>query len=265
MKIPALFKNQEMPAAVRSEFISEAGARSSFFYEWKESLPAEVIFHAKKDSELECVFLQNLAPGAELPARIRIMADRGAKVRCTIVHQGAAKSEIAFDSTCTEEGSEIRIQALAHTKGTQKHAFIANALHSVPHTQSELKVWCVAKDHAQTIFNGVITIAEGAHHTEAFQRNKNLILSEKATVDSIPQLFIYNDEVKCAHGSSTSTIDPEQYIYLQSRGIDLEEAERMITLGFLKNAVQWIENVQTRDRVLDVLDIHEGDVKEDFL
>jgi len=113
----------------------------------------------------------------------------------------------------------------------------------------------VAKDQSQTIFNGVISIAEGAHHTEAFQKNKNLILSERATVDSIPQLFIHNDDVKCAHGSSTSTLDPEQYIYLQSRGIGLSDAEQMITRGFMENAIHWIENSDTRTRVMDALEL----------
>ena len=258
MKIPALFKNLDSFATpMKKEFFSEVGVRSSCFYEWKESAPIDVIFHAKKDSELECVFLQNLSKDMELPAHIKIIADRGARVKCTIIHQGALKSQITFDSNCAEEGSSIHIQALTNTRENQKHALIANAVHSVPHTQSDLKVWCVANDQAQTIFNGVITIEKGAHHTEAFQKNKNLILSEKATVDSVPQLFIYNDEVKCAHGSSTSTLDPEQYIYLQSRGIGLTEAENMITRGFLESAVQWIENPETLSRVKNVLSIVE--------
>ncbi len=262
MKIPSLFKNPEQLAAlekatVKKEFSSEVGKRSSFFYEWKDGVPVEVTFHAKKDSELECVFLQNLAMDAELPAHLKIIADRGARVKCTIVHQGALKSEITFDSHCAEEGSEIQIQALANSRAKQKHAFLANAVHSVPHTQSDLKVWCVANDDSQTIFNGVITIAKGAHHTEAFQKNKNLILSEKATVDSVPQLFIYNDEVKCAHGSSTSTLDPEQYMYLQSRGINLADAENMITRGFMAHAVEWIENPETLSRMKDVLHLAE--------
>ena len=258
MKIPALFKNQDLMAtSMKKEFFSEVGAHASCFYEWNESSPVEVLFHAKKDSELECVFLQNLEMKAELPAVIKIIADRGAKVKCTIVHQGALKSQITFDSNCAGEGSEIFIQALANTRSEQKHSFIAHSIHSVPHTHSDLKVWCVANDYAQTIFNGVITIEKGAHHTEAYQKNKNLILSEKATVDSVPQLFIYNDEVKCAHGSSTSTLDPEQYIYLQSRGINLADAENMITRGFMENAVQWVQNSETLSRIKNVLSIKE--------
>lgn len=258
MKIPALFKNDELFAgAMKKDFSSLAGARSSFFYEWSEATPVEVFFHAAKDSELECVFLQNLPMSAEMPAKIKITADRGAKVKCTIVHQGASKSQIAFDSFCAGEGANIQVQALANARDSQKHSFVANSFHPVPHTQSDLKVWCVANGNSQTIFNGVITIEKGAHHTEAYQKNKNLILSEKATVDSVPQLFIYNDEVKCAHGSSTSTLDPEQYMYLQSRGIGLADAENMITRGFMAHAVEWIENPETLARVKSVLSIRE--------
>jgi Fe-S cluster assembly protein SufD len=258
MKIPALFKNLDLMAnAVKKEFASEAGTNSSVFFEWKDATPVEVTFHAKKDSTLECVFLQNLDAAAELPAQVRIIADRGATVRCTLIHQGGAKSQIALDSTCAEEGASIQIQALANSARNQKHAFIANATHPVPHTTSDLKVWCVAKDESQTIFSGVITIEKGAHHTEAFQKNKNLILSEKATIDSIPQLFIFNDDVKCAHGSSTSTLDPDQYIYLQSRGIGLQDAEAMITRGFIENAIHWIENSESSARVHEVLGLQQ--------
>ena len=258
MKIPALFKNQDLMTNVsKHDFVAEAGKKSSFFYEWKESTSVEVLFHAKKDSVMECVFLQNLDSTAELPAKINLVADRGAKIQCTIIHQGSQKSQITFDSRCAEEGAVIHIQALANSRSNQKHAFIANAVHPVPHTQSDLKVWCVAKDESQTIFNGVVTIEKGAHHTEAFQKNKNLILSEKATIDSIPQLFIFNDEVKCAHGSSTSTLDPNQAIYLQSRGISLSDAEDMITRGFIENAIHWIEDPQTLSRIHEVLGMQE--------
>ena len=258
MKIPTVFKKDEQfGAAVKKEYASEAGARSSFFYEWNDSHPVEVTFHAKKDSDLECVFVQNLNMAEELPAKVLIIADQGAKVKCTIVHEGALRSEISLDSHCLGEGSLIQIQALSHTKGFQKHSLIANAFHSVPHTQSDLKVWTVAGGSSNAIFNGKITIEKGAHHTEAFQKNRNLLLSESATIDSIPQLFIFNDEVKCAHGSSTSTLDPEQYMYLQSRGIDKSAAEHMITRGFMESAVHWIENSDVRSKVMDVLNLKE--------
>lgn len=258
MKIPALFKNNDLLAsAPKKEFSSEAGSSASHFFEWADHAAIEVVFHAKKDSTLECVFLQNLDAKAELPARVQLIADRGATIRCTIIHQGASKSQISFDSRCAEEGASIQIQALANSRLNQKHAFIANAVHPVPHTHSDLKVWCVANDEAQTIFNGTVTIEKGAHHTQAFQKNKNLILSEKATIDSIPQLFIFNDDVKCAHGSSTSTLDPDQYIYLQSRGIGLADAEAMITRGFIENAIHWIENEATSARVHAVLGLNQ--------
>ncbi len=254
MKIPAIFKNLELSVdTVRKEFVSEEGKTTSCIYEWNTSNSVEVLFHAKKDSVLECVFLQNLDNSAENFSKISLIADRGASIRCTIVQQGGLKSQILFDSKCAEEGSSIQIQAISNAKNNQKHGFTANMIHPVPHTQSDLKVWCVANGESQTIFNGVVTIEKGAHHTEAFQKNKNLILSEKATVDSIPQLFIFNDEVKCAHGSSTSTLDPNQYIYLQSRGINLADAEAMITRGFIESAVQWIKNPEISARVHEVL------------
>jgi Fe-S cluster assembly protein SufD len=254
MKIPAVFKNQELPVdAIQKQFVSEEGKTLSCFYEWNTPSSLDVLFHAKKNSVMECVFLQNLDASAEMISRISLVAEQGATIRCTIVQQGGLKSLILFDSKCAEEGASIHIQALSNAKNNQKHGFTANMIHPVPHTQSDLKVWCVANDESQTVFNGIVTIEKGAHHTEAFQKNKNLILSETATVDSIPQLFIFNDEVKCAHGSSTSTLDSNQYIYLQSRGISLSDAEAMITRGFIENAIKWIEDPSTSARVHEVL------------
>lgn len=133
MKIPALFKNNDLLiSAMKKEYSSEVSARSSCFFEWKESTPVEITFHAKKDSHLECVFLQNLPLDAELPAHIKMVADQGSSIKCTIVHQGAFKSQITLDSNCAGEGSSIHIQALANTRNEQKHSLIANALHSVP-------------------------------------------------------------------------------------------------------------------------------------
>jgi len=112
MKIPALFTAEKITTArdqsAKKEFSSAVGARSSFFYEWNESSPVEVLFHAKKDSVMECVFLQNLPLDAEVPAQLRIIADRGAQVKCTIVHQGALKSQIILESNCAESGSKSK-------------------------------------------------------------------------------------------------------------------------------------------------------------
>jgi Fe-S cluster assembly protein SufD len=113
-----------------------------------------------------------------------------------------------------------------------------------------MQVWCAAQEESQSVFNGLIRIDSGAHHTEAYQKNKNLILSDRATVDSFPKLLIANDDVKCAHGSSTSTLDPEQAYYLQSRGIGSEFARDMLLQGFLRQSLGGIENPECR-RVLE--------------
>ena len=215
--------------------------------------------HAEEGSTLEAVFFQNSKSEDELLTKIKITADEGAHVKFTFIQEGAARSEVEIESSCLGKGAEIELRGLQNAKQKQKHLIRVNALHSVPHTKSDLKVWCVARDESHSIFNGLVTIAEGAHHTEAYQKNKNLLLSERAVVDSFPKLFIYNDDVKCAHGSSTSTLDDDQFYYLQSRGINPSEAEQMMVRGFLHQVLDWVSDKAAKDRIEDALHIREED------
>jgi len=109
------------------------------------------------------------------------------------------------------------------------------------------------------VFNGLIDIKKNAHHTEAFQKNRNLLLSDRATIDSFPKLLIANDAVKCAHGSSTSTLEPDQANYLRSRGISQEEAEHMMVQGFLRQALSEISDESCKKTLYQELSIVDED------
>ena len=220
----------------------------------------EVHLHAQENSKLEYVFFQNLPESVEAIARIKITADRNAQVQFTVIQQGARRASLDVVAECLGEGADIQIRGLQNARGSQKFAINVHAVHSVPRTRSDLVVWCVARDQSQSIFNALVTIEKHAHHTEAFQKNKNLLLSDKATIDTFPKLFIANDEVKCAHGSSTSTLDPEQFIYLQSRGIQESDAERMLTSGFINQALEWISDSTEKKKLTKTLNVNEEEV-----
>ena len=270
MKEPVLFKNSHEFFAPGSRFALsdrlevKKGMTATRMTEWSKVVGngpqvASLEIIAEENSNLEYIFFQNFplhgegsveTASIESIGKINIVAHANARVNLTLVQNGSSKSHLLIETHCEGKDSEIHIRGLQHAKENQKLSIEVNAIHSVPHTKSDLQVWCLAKDHSQSVFNGLVTIQANAHHTEAYQKNKNLILSEKATVDSFPKLLIANDEVKCAHGSSTSTLDPEQTLYLQSRGIDAATAEKMLVNGFIAQAMDWLTDEKNRAHVI---------------
>ncbi|MDX1805112.1 MAG: Fe-S cluster assembly protein SufD [Alcanivorax sp.] len=105
--------------------------------------------------------------------------------------------------------------------------------HSVPNCQSDQNVKGLAGESGKAVFNGRIHIHEGASGTNAQLSNKNLLLNRGAEINTKPELEIYNDDVKCAHGTTVGQLDATQQFYLQSRGIPAAEAKRMLSLGFV--------------------------------
>ncbi len=271
MKEPVLFKNQSAlileSEKLTEQFVCEAGTRSSRLTEWvmpattpatlEQPLLAKWVLLAKEDSEVEYVFFQNLPEGARALAHLEVRAKKNAKVKLTIIQNGATHNHVELNVHLEAPGAEVEVRGVQNAIGAQKHSLTVHALHSQPHTRSDLNAWCIARDQSQIIFNGLVTIEKGAHHTEAYQKNKNLILSDKATVDSFPKLFIANDDVKCAHGSSTSTLDPNQALYLESRGISGEAAEKMLIDGFINQALNWVQDQEILNTVKKTLQLSE--------
>jgi Fe-S cluster assembly protein SufD len=95
--------------------------------------------------------------------------------------------------------------------------------------------------NARAVFNGKIFVREGAQKTDAIQTNKNLLLSERAHVDTKPQLEIYADDVKCAHGAAVGQIEPDELFYLETRGIGPELGRSLLTYGFAEEVIAKIK------------------------
>ena len=118
--------------------------------------------------------------------------------------------------------------------------------HDAPNAISDLAFKGVLLDQARSVWRGVIRVAEGAHGTDAYQENRNLLLSPNARADSIPGLEIDTNDVRCTHGATAGPVDPMLKFYLRSRGIPPLEAERMIVEGFLEDALERIPNERIR-------------------
>lgn len=109
--------------------------------------------------------------------------------------------------------------------------------HGAPNTNSDMFLKGAVEDEAGSIFTGMIRIDEVAQRTNAFQTNRNLILSEGASAQSVPNLEILANDVKCGHGSTMGQLDSEQRYYLMSRGLDQSRADRLQVRGFFEEAL----------------------------
>jgi Fe-S cluster assembly protein SufD len=122
--------------------------------------------------------------------------------------------------------------------------------HKAPHASSDLLYKNALYDRSRTIFSGLITVDEGAHHTDAYQTCRNLLNSDEAEASSMPGLEINADQVKCSHGSTSAPVSDEELFYLKARGINDADSRRLIVLGFINDAIARIgdEAIETMIR-----------------
>lgn len=141
---------------------------------------------------------------------------------------------------CSLDGEGARSTLLAAYLGTgeQVHDFETVQDHRAPSSASELVFDGAVADRARSAYNGLIRIRRGAHGADAFQTNHNLVLSEGAHADSIPNLQIEENDVRCSHASTVGPVDEEQRFYLESRGVEPAEAERLVVAGFFREAAR---------------------------
>lgn len=119
--------------------------------------------------------------------------------------------------------------------------------HEAPGTTSDLLVKTVLKDHATCMYDGGIRVEKLAQKTNAYQRNENLLLSEKTYAESKPSLEILANDVRCTHGATVGPIDAEQLWYLSTRGIAKSKGEELIADGFINSALMRIADTGVRD------------------
>jgi len=157
------------------------------------------------------------------------------------------------------QGSSTKQVALYFAGGDQMHDFRTIQDHDAPNTTSDLLFKGAVQDSAASVYTGNIVIREHAGGTTADQTNRNLTLSEGAWAESVPNLDIRTNDVKCSHASTVGPIDEDQRFYLESRGVRPEVAERLVVLGFFDEVISQLPAGAVTDdlrrRVADKLDL----------
>lgn len=132
-------------------------------------------------------------------------------------------------------GAHSDVMAVYYGDNTQLLDFRTLQDHRAEHTTSNLLFKGAVEDQARSVYSGMIHIREAAQHTQAYQTNRNLVLDHGAHAESIPNLMIEANDVKCSHGSTVGPIDEDQMYYLATRGVSPQDAEKLIVLGFFED------------------------------
>ena len=166
---------------------------------------------------------------------------RASRYDTTSINLGAQLARHDVSVVMDHEGAETSVDGLYMVDADQHTDTHSVIDHKQPHCTSHQLYKGILDGNARAVFNGKIFVREGAQKTDAMQTNKNLLLSEKARVDTKPQLEIYADDVKCAHGAAVGQIEPEELFYLETRGIGPELGRSLLTYGFAEEVIAKIK------------------------
>ncbi len=193
------------------------------------------------DAKLKHTRVQRESHNAFHVTTTAVNLNRGSIYDSTNITLGARLSRHDINVKFTAEGGEAFVDGLylvSEEQHTDTHSVID---HRVPNCVSHQNYKGIVDEKARAVFNGKVFVRENASGTNAQQSNKNLLLSNDARVDTKPQLEIFNDDVKCAHGATVGQLEEEELFYLLSRGLNESLARNLLTYGFAEEIISKIE------------------------
>lgn len=186
------------------------------------------------DARLSYAYLQLLPEGWKHLGVQSARVGRDGSLKAFCASLGASTGRVRADAELIGQDAEATLIAGYLGKGNQLHDLRTIQDHVAPRTRSQLHCKGAVLDVARSAYVGLTRVRNGAHGADAFQKNRNLVLSEGAHADSVPNLDIEENDVRCSHASTVGPIDEDQLYYLESRGIAPDVAERLIVLGFYR-------------------------------
>ncbi len=232
-------------AALYPRLVVHAGADSEFtVVERFESHPdvkalvvPRLVLHAAQAARVSYLGINLLATSVWQLAHQQSTGERDSTTLLATVALGGDYARVRTDARVVGQGATTKQVALYYADGDQMHDFRTLQDHIAPRTSSDLLFKGAVQDRAKSVYTGLIRIREDARGSVAYQTNRNLTLSEGAWAESVPNLDIRTNEVKCSHASTIGPINEEQRFYLESRGIPPEVADRLVVLGFFDDVL----------------------------
>ena len=208
----------------------------------------------KENSNLEIILSVTSLEDINIANSIYAKVLKDANLKIHTISMGGELSRSRMDIDLLGDGSGFYLDGVYFGEDAQIHDSRVFVNHLGKNTNSNMITKGVLGDRSSSIFTGTIHIAEGAIKTESHQENRNILLSEEATAQSVPNLEILCDDVICSHGSSVGPIEKEIYHYVMSRGISKVDADKMLIKGFFNEIINDSSWKIVHDSVADIID-----------
>ena len=228
----------------RTLVVAEPGSRVSYVeellsddFEQRTLSSSAVEVIARDGAQVQFVSIQRLGRGAFCQSAQRTLAYRDSKLDTLNVSLGGSVTRLDFNARLLGPGAHSDMLGLYFGDEDQHFDHNTSQDHVAPDTGSDLLYKGALDGRSRAAFRGIIRVRPEAQRTDAYQTNRNLLLSEEARADSLPNLEIEADDVKCSHGASVGQLDSEAIFYLLSRGLSRQQAERLVVLGFLRDVM----------------------------
>lgn len=208
----------------------------------------------KENSNLEIILSVTSLEDVNIANSIYAKLLKDANLKIHTISMGGELSRSRMDIDLIGDGSGFYLDGVYFGEGSQTHDSRVFVNHLGKNTNSNMITKGVLGGKSSSIFTGTIHIAEGAVKTESHQENRNILLSEEAAAQSVPNLEILCDDVICSHGSSVGPIEEEIYHYVMSRGISKVDADKMLIKGFFNEIINDSSWNIIHDNVADIID-----------
>ncbi|HEX3454182.1 MAG TPA: Fe-S cluster assembly protein SufD [Gaiellaceae bacterium] len=241
--------------------VAEEGSRFSLIEEYVSGADdlaaysnAVAELFVEQGAKLEYVSLQNYSPGTWHFATHHARVERDAELDWVAGGFGSRRGKVRIQNDLAGPGATSRVTGAYFADGTQHLDYDTFQEHIAPNTTSDFAFKGALRDQASVVWRGMIRVEKDAQKTNAYQENRNLLLSEEAHADSIPGLEILANDVRCTHGATLSQVDRDQLFYAMARGLTRQDAERLIVRGFFQDVLDRIELPPVREALAEALE-----------
>ena len=241
--------------------VAEPESRFTLIEEYSSATPdvagysnAVVELFVEQGAKLEYVSLQNLSRETWHFANHHARVERDAELDWVAGGFGSKSGKVRIQNDLAGQGATSRVTGAYFVDGTQHLDYDTFQEHIAPNTTSDFAFKGALNDQASSVWRGMIRVEKDAQKTNAYQENRNLMLSETAHADSIPGLEILANDVRCTHGATLGQVDREQLFYAMARGLTRADAERLIVRGFFQDVLDRIELEPVREALAAALE-----------
>jgi Fe-S cluster assembly protein SufD len=241
--------------------IADTGARFTLVEEAVSSSPdleaytnAAVELFVEEGAKLEYISLQSLSRETWHFASHHARVERDAELDWVSGGFGSKKGKVRIQNDLAGQGATSRVTGAYFTDGEQHLDYDTFQEHIAPNTTSDFAFKGALRDKSTAVWRGMIRVEPDAQKTNAYQENRNLMLSPTTHAVPIPGLEIMANDVRCTHGATVGRVDREQLFYLMARGLSRSEAERLIVRGFFEDVLARVELEPVREALAEALE-----------